>query len=111
MLAWNIKILATPEAMGPDELEFLPVFSSELSKSAVNYAKASRTEDRDEAVRLCHRMRGSASVFGFKLLAEILLKAECLILSDKLLPSSIEVEVTAVAAEVEVLTRAGATAR
>ena len=105
MVTWNIKVLANQQDMDPDVSEFLPLFSSELSKAAAIFQVASLTENSSEAARLCHRMRGSASLYGFKCFAERLLSAEALIKAGELLPSAITVALSAVAAEVAVYVR------
>jgi HPt (histidine-containing phosphotransfer) domain-containing protein len=100
MLPWNTSILATRQKNTPDVVELLTLFSSELSKSASKFYTASLTENINEAMNLCHQMRGSAATFGFTKLSECLLEAENLIEKGTLLPSSIASNITAVALEI-----------
>ena len=106
MLTWNIKELAAPQSMSEHALGLLPLFSSCLSESAETFREASLTENRVEATRLCHRLRGSASLYGFKLLAAALFEAEKGILGGVVLPSYFSTGLTEVAKLVDLFSRA-----
>jgi HPt (histidine-containing phosphotransfer) domain-containing protein len=99
VVPWNISLLATRQDNNPDVVEFLALFSSEFSKSVRKFHEAALKEDLSQAMGHCHRMRGSAAIYGFTKLSECLLEAENLIAEGWLLPSLITgylVEVAAV---------------
>lgn len=100
MQNWNIALLASRQVVTKAATELMPVFSAELSKSAESFKMASLSENSVEATRLCHRMRGSAALYGFKLLADLLQATEIAIKSGELLPSKIAGSLKAVAAQI-----------
>ena len=103
MQVWNIEVLATRQISEAIATELLPLFSTELSKSAESFQTASVSEDLLEAARICHQMRGSAALYGFKLLAQELLAAEKAIKTGQLLPSQMAGNLIAVATEIRKL--------
>ena len=100
MSRWNLVQMTKMETIHPLCIEFLPLFSTELSRSAVDFSIAANTENAADAIRLCHKMRGSASVYGFTTFADMLLESECLIKSGALMPSTISSDIIAIAAEI-----------
>lgn len=96
-MIWNIEILAKPQRADADAMALLPLFSRELSKWAARFKESSLRGNVLDAVRACHKMRGSAATFGFTLLADQLLETEILMKNGTIVPSTVSSAMTSIA--------------
>jgi HPt (histidine-containing phosphotransfer) domain-containing protein len=81
---FSIEELAVPQGLDEAAAELHGIFAAQLGRTARRLRDAAQRGDREEVARLCGRLAGGASVYGYKKLASFLSRAEVYLLCGEL---------------------------
>lgn len=73
---WNSEELAVREDIDAAADELFPLFCTEMDKLLDSFDTAAKAGDFGAAAKLCHRLKGSAAIYGFRKFAAAVGSAE-----------------------------------